>query len=131
MGVGRADTRRGGKRGGASRKMGLATKRGEISYGVEKGLEQRMGELDWGARGSGAKADARNGDAAALATGEDAAGWRSEQGTDVVAKLEARAWGSEWRGWCALLLGGEGGWKMSTGERRRRDKETAGLKMDT
>jgi hypothetical protein len=28
MGVGRADTRRGGKRGGASRKMGLATKKG-------------------------------------------------------------------------------------------------------
>lgn len=64
----------------------MAEGRGELSDGVEKGLEQRMGELDWGARGSGAKADARKGDAAALATGEDAAGWRSEQGMDAVAR---------------------------------------------
>jgi hypothetical protein len=66
--------------------VSMAEGRGELSDGVEKGLEQRMGELDWGAQGSGAKADARKGDAAALATGEDAAGWRSEQGMDAVAR---------------------------------------------
>jgi hypothetical protein len=58
-------------------------------------------------------------------------GGGSSRGQMSWQEMEARAWGSEWRGWCALLLGGEGGWKMSLGERRRRDKETAGLKMDT
>ena len=66
--------------------VSMAEGRGELSDGVEKGLEQRMGELDWSARGSGAKANARKGDAAALATSEDAAGWRSEQGMDAVAR---------------------------------------------
>jgi|UniRef100_A0A804U7W8 hypothetical protein len=49
-------------------------------------MVEGRGELDWGARGSGAKVDARKGDASALATGEDVAGWRYEQGMYAVAR---------------------------------------------